>query len=223
LRATCTHGCAGRRGHAKDCPGSRARASPADRYGGKSLTAVVPAARQPSSRAVGWRVASDFLPPPPRVCPVHPLARCRASEAESSAESGRPGTAEAGHACWGEPRRDCVSCSHSRLEVPRQDQRRLVCVALQVNAALSGVRARCVATQSACACTPNSNPARYTCQGNILPVLCLSDMHARPPWQTQNLGEHLNEWLSSMGAMGRRIESPPGLLFDGTVVQIPSR
>ena len=22
--------------------------------------------------------------------------------------------------CWGEPRRDCVSCSHSRLEVPRQ-------------------------------------------------------------------------------------------------------
>ena len=54
LRATCTHGCAGRRGHAKDCPGSRARASPADRYGGKSLTAVVPAARQPSSRAVGW-------------------------------------------------------------------------------------------------------------------------------------------------------------------------
>ena len=120
LRATCTHGCAGRRGHAKDCPGSRARASPADRYGGKSLTAVVPAARQPSSRAVGWRVASDFLPPPPRVCPVHPLARCRASEAESSAESGRPGTAEAGHACRGEPRRDCVSCSHSRLEVPRQ-------------------------------------------------------------------------------------------------------
>ena len=122
LRATCTHGCAGRRGHAKDCPGSRARASPADRYGGKSLTAVVPAARQPSSRAVGWRVASDFLPPPPRVCPVHPLARCRASEAESSAESGRPGTAEAGHACWGEPRRDCVSCSHSRLEVPRQNE-----------------------------------------------------------------------------------------------------
>ena len=54
LRATCTHGCAGRRGHAKDCPGSRARASPADRYGGKSLTTVVPAARQPSSRAVGW-------------------------------------------------------------------------------------------------------------------------------------------------------------------------
>ena len=120
LRATCTHGCAGRRGHAKDCPGSRARASPADRYGGKSLTAVVPAARQPSSRAVGWTRASDFLPAPPRVCPVHPLARCRASEAESSAESGRPGTAEAGHACWGEPRRDCVSCSHSRLEVPRQ-------------------------------------------------------------------------------------------------------
>ena len=120
LRATCTHGCAGRRGHAKDCPGSRARASPADRYGGKSLTAVVPAARQPSSRAVGWTRASDFLPAPPRVCPVHPLARCRASEAESSAESGRPGTAEAGHACWGERRRDCVSCSHSRLEVPRQ-------------------------------------------------------------------------------------------------------
>ena len=87
------------------------------------MTAVVPAARQPSSRAVGWRVASDFLPPPPRVCPVHPLARCRASEAESSAESGRPGTAEAGHACWGEPRRDCVSCSHSRLEVPRQVER----------------------------------------------------------------------------------------------------
>ena len=54
LRATCTYGCAGRQGHAKDCPGSRARASPADRYGGKSLTAVVPAARQPSSRAVGW-------------------------------------------------------------------------------------------------------------------------------------------------------------------------
>ena len=53
---------------------------------------------------------------------MHPLARCRASEAESSAESGRPGTAEAGHACWGEPRRDCVSCSHSRLEVPRQGQ-----------------------------------------------------------------------------------------------------
>ena len=120
LRATCTYGCAGRRGHAKDCPGSRARASPADRYGGKSLTTVVPAARQPSSRAVGWTRASDFLPAPPRVCPVHPLARCRASEAESSAESGRPGTAEAGHACWGEPRRDCVSCSHSRLEVPRQ-------------------------------------------------------------------------------------------------------
>ena len=22
--------------------------------------------------------------------------------------------------CWGEPRRDCVSCFHSRLEVPRQ-------------------------------------------------------------------------------------------------------
>ena len=120
LRATCTHGCAGRRGHAKDCPGSRARASPADRYGGKSLTAVVPAARILQAAQSGGRVASDFLPPPPRVCPVHPLARCRASEAESSAESGRPGTAEAGHACWGEPRRDCVSCSHSRLEVPRQ-------------------------------------------------------------------------------------------------------